>query len=648
MEKPMSKIPEAPKVGQPTFSYPTLIEECENLIDITEILRMVEFLERDELGVRIFQMALQICKEVLAKYDSSLFDYNRLNHSGSQRLSGNPIVVSDSNFQSLLDWNKYMPQNPDGLFRLKIKLPSQGSIFVVIQYESDGHDKKSDEFLQVFRKISQGIDLQLSWKDSNTVSFFESHGTFCIRSNLCKIMIDKEQQHPLIHWMYHFTKSHIYTILLIFEDIWFNKNSLLKKNKESQVFDHCFYIGAFTLNFSSNSVGLDHTDEKLSDFNESKRYMDAGIKEKQNFPINQKKSESKMISGYNLPYPILKNSKNETPKWQHNLEYSLSTMHHMWFFDNLQIQCISFERARVTSDSELRGMIHVKFIRESILRNSTNPEFFTDAKDPEEGPNKKYDSDIILLNLLSTAENTFLRKTARCKITDTRFHQNSLNWDLGSLGPNRQVIGINGNQTFLGLNSLKMELRNEPHKYRDRQVFDLKKNFMYQDSLRNCAIASLDQTLPPLDSSVAQYIQNFNIPNAELFCRMLRIPNILALRELARQTKDNGIDKQYSALLKTMPLGTQTELIYLFTKLRSEFDVVLNPSSFKTDRRTQGTSAFEFLRTANQSFDLGLGEEEMLEYSLSAVKKEEDASDSDSDNDLDDIVNELNNLLSLS
>ena len=76
---------------------------------------------------------------------------------------------------------------------------------------------------------------------------------------------------------------------------------------------------------------------------------------------------------------------------------------------------------------------------------------------------------------------------------------------------------------------------------------------------------------------VQKYLDQYKIPHAYLFCRILRVPSLLALREMARQAGNYGeIDDQYQSIIKLLPVGTQSEINFMFEKLRNELDFYVN------------------------------------------------------------------------
>lgn len=96
-------------------------------------------------------------------------------------------------------------------------------------------------------------------------------------------------------------------------------------------------------------------------------------------------------------------------------------------------------------------------------------------------------------------------------------------------------------------------------------------------TLRERIMSQMHDELPLLDPFLSKYVAQFRIPDAELFLRMIRCPNVLALRELAVQHRHvlagpgaaNGAAKaapKPSALEQTLhffPIAVQTEILYM-------------------------------------------------------------------------------------
>jgi hypothetical protein len=92
-------------------------------------------------------------------------------------------------------------------------------------------------------------------------------------------------------------------------------------------------------------------------------------------------------------------------------------------------------------------------------------------------------------------------------------------------------------------------------------------------TLRERIMSQLHDELPGLDPFLKKYIRQFMIPDAELFLRMIRCPNVLALRELAvqhrhllgGQTTASSVQQPYhlQQTLKFFPIAVQSEILYM-------------------------------------------------------------------------------------
>jgi hypothetical protein len=92
-------------------------------------------------------------------------------------------------------------------------------------------------------------------------------------------------------------------------------------------------------------------------------------------------------------------------------------------------------------------------------------------------------------------------------------------------------------------------------------------------TLRERIMSQLHEELPGLDPFLKKYIMQFRIPDAELFLRMIRCPNVLALRELAVQHRHllggqstaSSVQPLYHVqnTLKYFPIAVQSEILYM-------------------------------------------------------------------------------------
>ena len=87
----------------------------------------------------------------------------------------------------------------------------------VVQYESDGMEKKNDP-MGLVHKIMQGIDLQASF---HTKNWYDSRTTYAVRGNICSMLLEKERANANIYWLHNFVRSHIKTVLIMMQHMAF-------------------------------------------------------------------------------------------------------------------------------------------------------------------------------------------------------------------------------------------------------------------------------------------------------------------------------------------------------------------------------------------------------------------------------------------
>ena len=94
-------------------------------------------------------------------------------------------------------------------------------------------------------------------------------------------------------------------------------------------------------------------------------------------------------------------------------------------------------------------------------------------------------------------------------------------------------------------------------------------------SLTSFCQISLHSTLPNIDKDMEKYVQRMRTPNLKLFLRMIRCVNLFALKELALRYETESIGSEFQRVLHTLPLGTQSEILYLFDKIKKDESVLL-------------------------------------------------------------------------
>jgi hypothetical protein len=105
-------------------------------------------------------------------------------------------------------------------------------------------------------------------------------------------------------------------------------------------------------------------------------------------------------------------------------------------------------------------------------------------------------------------------------------------------------------------------------------------------TLRERVMSQLHDELPGLDPFLKKYIRQFRIPDAELFLRMIRCPNVLALRELAIQHRYllGGQNTASSVqqpnhlqqTLKFFPIAVQSEILYMLKFVETDDSVYVH------------------------------------------------------------------------
>ena len=114
----------------------------------------------------------------------------------------------------------------------------------------------------------------------------------------------------------------------------------------------------------------------------------------------------------------------------------------------------------------------------------------------------------------------------------------------------RQTSLLNNRASFVGMRNVS------PHlsflKYRPGYVENL--------PLRQRILSAMDDELPMLDPALVQYVRKFRIPDAELFLRIIRCPNLLALRDLAIQHLSPQPQEHMRTVLQYFAPAVQSEI----------------------------------------------------------------------------------------
>lgn len=100
--------------------------------------------------------------------------------------------------------------------------------------------------------------------------------------------------------------------------------------------------------------------------------------------------------------------------------------------------------------------------------------------------------------------------------------------------------------------------------------------------LRDLLLSQLDDELPHLDPVLAEYVRKFRIPDSELFLRIIRCPNILALQELAKRHFSSSPVKSLTQVLEYFDPAIQSELEAMLRHVRTDDSVYIQHASLNT------------------------------------------------------------------
>ena len=131
------------------------------------------------------------------------------------------------------------------------------------------------------------------------------------------------------------------------------------------------------------------------------------------------------------------------------------------------------------------------------------------------------------------------------------------------------------------LRAIQVVLRDNPHMLRQRhsQRTDFWEQYNKANgTLRAKCYVCLEDNLPKLDEHVERYLEQYQVPNAALFFRLIRCNSILALRELARQIDSKRMDQAVARHLATLDVCVQSEVNYIFDRIRENLDVYVDSS----------------------------------------------------------------------
>lgn len=91
----------------------------------------------------------------------------------------------------------------------------------------------------------------------------------------------------------------------------------------------------------------------------------------------------------------------------------------------------------------------------------------------------------------------------------------------------------------------------------------VKRNEKNNFNLSDLIISRLDDNLPDLEPHLQKYVRKFNIPDAELFLRIVKCPHIFALRDLAIQHLSPRPQESLQKVLGYFAPATQSQIEFM-------------------------------------------------------------------------------------
>jgi hypothetical protein len=140
---------------------------------------------------------------------------------------------------------------------------------------------------------------------------------------------------------------------------------------------------------------------------------------------------------------------------------------------------------------------------------------------------------------------------------------------------NREKSLLNNRSSFAGLGNVSAGLSFRKYDWRTNAHLTLRHRIMSQ----------LDNELPDLDPALVTYVRKFRIPDSELFLRIIRCPNILALRELAKQHLSPEPQKHMREVLEYFDPAIQSEIEVMLKFVQTDESVYVHAPEAHPSKR---------------------------------------------------------------
>ena len=563
----------------------------------------------------------------------------RQNLSASHALHTQPWIQSWA--LQWFRWTQHQ-QNPDGLFTIRLAHRDEAADEIVLCYECDADSKgqQRKEMRKVAMKMWQAVDAA-RWTRGGARKR-RSLSAYTVRSNVMKTLQTDEESKVKrgLAWLYRFMCAHIRTFLLLTDDWLATKQKhavnpdapeCLPREKD-RVWDHHFFIGLFTVpeistlvlqptyTWNTGAVNQSVHDKEILTVDDYEGGDGAGYSNKDCFLSRAGKNKLQEVTFNDDPLPLVCKADNPVPD---NVPTFCNDFKQRWrapaclrAWENYDVRALSVQRVNVENAiawaelyprerrkhyERINGAWYLTDVKqflehfstqnsravENVFCNLTDDDDWTQSVRErqlgvtrlEESPENKLDKNRaaqLTQNVMAELE------TALLSVFKTLGGRGDylLSWDAAPYASvkSESLKGPGGILT-----SIKRAIRDQPGLLRERkgqknveQWEDYNKK---NQTLRSACYYKLEKSLPTLSDEVDRYLDAFKVPNAKLFFRLIRCNSILALRELARQVSSKRMDGEVSKYLKTLDVCVQSEVNFIFDRVRENLDVFIDNSA---------------------------------------------------------------------
>jgi len=642
--------------------FEDVYRRCVERIDVNWLVELLDLVNWDDLGPRVWERAVVICSPHLREMcdvrvsrglhstdnsdPAAAGEAVRQNLSASHALHTQPWIHSWA-LQWFL-WTQHQ-QNPDGLFTIRLAHRDEAADEILLCYECDADSKgqQRKEMRKVAMKMWQAVDAA-RWTRGGARKR-RSLSAYTVRSNVMKTLQTDEESKVKrgLAWLYRFMCAHIRTFLLLTDDWLATKQKhavnpdapeCLPREKD-MVWDHHFFIGLFTVpeistlvlqptdSWNTGAFGDSVHDKQILTVNEYEGNRGGGSRDKDSFLHRGSggasgKDRKQKIMFDDEPLPLVCEADPATvdkvPTFCYMVKQRWRAPVCLRVWENYDVRALSVQRVDVEKAiawaelmprerrkhfERINGAWYLTDVKQfleyfstqnsgaaaNVFCNLIDCDVWTQSvRERQLGVVKLDESPEKILQANRVAQLTqnvmAELETALLSVFKTGGGRGDylLSWDAPPYASvQREFLKGPGGT----LTAIKRAIRDQPGLLRERQgqknVEEFENYNKKNQTLRSACYYKLDQSLPTLSDEVDRYLDAFKVPNAKLFFRLIRCNSILALRELARQVSSKRMDGEVSKYLKTLDVCVQSEVNFIFDRVRENLDVFIDNSAVR-------------------------------------------------------------------